>query len=57
MPLEFRELLIKAIVQQETGGTSKPGVTGANNSVGPNEELLQTAVTKMVEILKDRHER
>jgi hypothetical protein len=57
MPIEVRELIIKATVQQETGGTSKPGGAGANNSVGPNEELLQTCIEKLVEIIKDRHER
>jgi hypothetical protein len=57
MPIEVRELVIKATVQQETGGTSKPGGAGANNSVGPNEELLQTCIGKLVEIIKDQHER
>ena len=57
MPIEIRELIIKATVQQETGGIAKPGGTGANNSVGPNEEILQACLEKMVELLKDRHER
>jgi hypothetical protein len=57
MSIEVRELIIKATVQQQTGGTSKPGGTGENNSVGPNEELLHTAIDKLMEILKDKHER
>jgi len=57
MSLEVRELIIKATVQQETGGTAKPGGAGENNSVNPNEELLQTCVEKLLEILKNRHER
>ena len=57
MSIEVREVIIKATVQQQTGGNTKPGGAGANNSVGPNEELLQTAIDKMLEILKDRYER
>lgn len=57
MSIEIRELIIKATVQQETGGQTKPGGAGANNSVGPNEEVLHTALEKMIELLKDRYER
>jgi len=57
MSIEVRELIIKATVQQETGGKSKPGGAGENNGVGPNEELLQTAVDKLTEIIKNKNER
>jgi hypothetical protein len=57
MSIEIREVTIKATVQQETGGASKPGGAGANNSVGPNEELLQTAIEKVLDIIKDHRER
>ena len=57
MAIEIREVTIKATVQQETGGVGKPGGAGANNSVGPNEEILQTAIEKVLDILKDRNER
>jgi hypothetical protein len=57
MSIEVREVIIKATVQQQTGGTAKPGGAGANNSVSPNEELLQTAIEKLLDILKDKHER
>lgn len=57
MAIEVREVTIKATVQQETGGAGKPGGTGANNSVGQNEEMLQTAIDKLLDILKDRNER
>jgi hypothetical protein len=57
MPIEIREVIIKATVQQETGGASKPGGSGANNSVGPNEEVLQSAIEKFLDILKDKYER
>jgi hypothetical protein len=57
MSLEFRLLIVKAVIQQETGGQTKPGGSGANNGVGPNEELLQTCIEKISEIIKTRYER
>jgi Family of unknown function (DUF5908) len=57
MPIEVRELIIKATVQQETGGPGKIGGAGTNNTVSPNEELLQSCIEKMMEIIKDKYER
>jgi hypothetical protein len=57
MAIEVRELIIKATVQQETGGATKPGGSGPNNGVGPNEELIQTVLDKLTDILNGRHER
>ena len=57
MPIEVRELIIKATVQQQTGGQTKPGGSGTNNSVSSNEELVQTCIERISEILKNSHER
>lgn len=57
MGLEFRELIVKATIQQETGGPTKTGGAGENNGVGPNEELLQTCIDKLSEIIKGKNER
>jgi|HubBroStandDraft_1064217.scaffolds.fasta_scaffold1204940_2 hypothetical protein len=57
MPIEVRELIIKATVQQETGGAGKPGGSGSNNGVGPNEEMIQTCLDKLSDILNGRNER
>jgi hypothetical protein len=57
MAIEIRELVIKATVQQETGGPAKPGGAGENNGVGPNEELLQSCIEKLTEIIKNKNER
>jgi len=58
MPIEIRELVIKATVQQDTGSPGKPPPTPQkNNSVGNNEMLIQTCVNKITEILKSRYER
>ena len=58
MPIEVRELVIKATVQQETGSPGKPAPPpDKNNGVGANEALLQSCIDKITEILKSRHER
>jgi hypothetical protein len=57
MSIEIRELIIKAAVQQETGGAAKPGGSGPNNGVGPNEEMIQSCIDKVADMLKNRHER
>jgi hypothetical protein len=59
MPIEIRELVIKAIVQQDRGaGAAAAGSgTGGDNDVKPDEELLKKSVDKITQILKERHER
>ena len=58
MPIEIRELVIKATVQQDTGGPGKPPpAPKQNNSVGTNEIMIQTCIDKVTEILKSRYER
>lgn len=58
MPIEIRELVIKATVQQDTGSPGKTAPEpGHNNDVGNNEMLIQACVDKITEILKTRYER
>ena len=57
MPIEIRELVIKASIESEAGGGT--GITGAdtgNNSL-PNEELIKSCVEKVLEILKEKNGR
>jgi hypothetical protein len=57
MPIEVRELVIKAsITQDSTTGASPPRLT-ANNAVPPNEEIIKACVEKILEILKEKMER
>lgn len=59
MPIEVRELVIKATVAQEGGagvGAASVG-SSADNNVSPNEEMIKTCVEKVLEILKDKNER
>ena len=56
MPIEVRELVIKATVTEEAtqGGAS---ATGGNNAVSTNEEIINTCVERILEILKEKMER
>jgi hypothetical protein len=58
MPIEIRELVIKATVQQDTGspgkGTPPPE---QNNNVGNNEMLIQSCINRITEIIKNKYER
>jgi hypothetical protein len=58
MPIEVRELIIKAtIVQEGTGGASSAPSSSSNNNVSANEEIITACVEKILEILKEKHER
>lgn len=52
MPIEIRELVIKATVLQDLNSDS-----GKNNGVPPSEELIKVCVEKVLEIIKERNER
>lgn len=56
MPIEIRELVIKATVTQDGQQGSTSG-GGSNNAVAPQEEIINTCVEKVLEIIKDRYER
>jgi len=56
MPIEVRELIIKAAVIQEgtqTAGSSDRG----NNSISANEEIIRVCVEKILEIIKEKKDR
>ena len=61
MPIEVRELVIKAVVQQDrgSGGSAAAASSAASghNDSKPDEELLNKCLDKITEILKERHER
>lgn len=57
MRLEIRELVIKATIVPDAGtsGTQSSGASGSgNNNVSPNEELINTCVEKILEIIKEK---
>jgi len=57
MPIEIRELVIKATVVQNELPRGSAAAAATNNGVSPNEERLQEALEKIVESLKKKNER
>jgi|AntRauTorcE11897_2_1112592.scaffolds.fasta_scaffold36653_2 hypothetical protein len=59
MPVEIRELVIKAIVEQKDMGSTYTGTNSSSpdNAVSSQEETIKLCVEKVLEILKDRDER
>jgi hypothetical protein len=57
MPIEVRELVIKATVSQEDAGGEAAPADSSNNSVAPNEEIVNICIQRVLEILKEKNER
>ena len=59
MPIEIRELIIKATVTDESGNTATGGsaVGSSNNNVSATEAIVNKCVEKILEILKEKNER
>jgi hypothetical protein len=57
MAIEIRELVIKATVVQDGEGAAASPAPATNNSVSPSEELVNLCIEKVLEILKNKHER
>lgn len=55
MPIEIRELVIKATVVQD--GKTASGNHGPDNGVSATEEVVKMCVEKVLEILNERNER
>ena len=60
MPIEIRELVIKATVDQTQGGqisnTNAPGKSTSSGS-SPGEDIIKECVDKVLAILKEKNER
>lgn len=58
MPIEIRQLVIKATVDQSqgTGAAAAPG-KGAQSNSSPGEDLIKECVEKVLAILKEKNER
>ena len=58
MPLEIRELVIKATINQEnTGGPKSSSTTTSSNASNTNEQIINICVEKVLEILKTKNQR
>lgn len=56
MPIEVRELVIKAAVVQE-GTPTASTADKSNNSISSYEEIIRICVEKVIEIIKDKTDR
>jgi hypothetical protein len=59
MPIEIRELVIKATVDESQGaaaGSSAPG-KGTQSNSSPGEDLIKECVEKVLAVLKEKNER
>ena len=55
MPIEVRELIIKAtVVQDGTAGAISAPSSNSNNNVSSSEEIITACVEKILEILKEK---
>lgn len=58
MPIEIRELVIKAtVVQEGNSGAASAPPSNSNNNVSANEEIITACVEKIMEILKEKDAR
>jgi hypothetical protein len=59
MPIEIRELVIKANVESAQGTQSQPAGSagGAQGNTSQGEDAIKACVDKLLDILKDKNER
>jgi hypothetical protein len=58
MPVEVRELIIKATIVKEGASEANPqSEPSGDNAVSPNEEIITACIEKILEILKDKNGR
>ncbi len=59
MPIEIRELVIKATVAPSDGSNVSGDSVGSSgdNNVSKKEEIINACVEKIMEILKEKNER
>lgn len=58
MPIEIRELIIRATVSQNsTAAAQNTAATQSGNASSSNEQIISTCVEKVLEILKSKNQR
>lgn len=55
MPIEIRELVIKAIIDETTGESPLPAPPAGSGDA--SEELVNLCVSKVLELLRDKMDR
>jgi hypothetical protein len=59
MPVEIRELVVKATITQDNaaGGPQASAATPSGNAAASNEQIINTCVEKVMEILRTKNQR
>lgn len=62
MPLEVRELIIKATIvpdgrNNDPSSSLPEGTNSSNNGVSAPEEIINTCIERVLDILKEKNER
>lgn len=57
MPVEVRELIIRAAVVKDQGQQAKSPDTTSNNSVTPAQELVEICIERMIAMQQDKNDR
>ena len=58
MPVEVRELIIRAnIVKDQAKPAKSPDTTAGNNSVPPSQELIEACLERVIALLNDKNDR
>lgn len=57
MPVEVRELVIKATVANENNSTAAAQGQASGSNTAPGEDMIRACVEKVLEILKEKNER
>lgn len=57
MPVEIKELVIKATVEPNAGTGEGDGASNIGSNSTPGEEIIKTCVEKVLEIIKQKNER
>ena len=58
MPIEIRELVIKAtVLQNSTAAAQTSASTQSGNATSGNDQIINTCVEKVLEILKSKNQR
>jgi hypothetical protein len=57
MPIEIKEVVIRAVVSGTGGGGGKGGSAGGDQAAGSPDHVVQEAVRQTLDILRDTDER
>jgi len=57
MPVEVRELVIKATVSGENNSQAAAQGNASGSNSAPGEDMIKACVEKVLEILKEKNER